>query len=169
MSFWQECWAVGVQRPAFPISGVVHGPRPRLTRLDATRFRIDNPHGIDAVLFAGEQVPVETAAVSELLDVLQLQQTVEQFADASPASFEQPPHITQVAITPDFHKARGIPVGTVLATQGFVVPQAIGNDINCGMRLHLTTLDADQVAGKVEELKPPSGTSTSRTRGTNIA
>src|SRR5262249_54319458 len=55
-------------------------------------------------------------------------------------------------VTPDFHKARGVPVGTVLATRGFVVPQAIGNDINCGMRLHLTSLSADRVAGKVEEL-----------------
>ena len=124
----------------------------RLTRLDASRVQIDNPHGIDAVLFANEQVPVESAAVTELLEMLDLHRTVEQFAEASPDSFDQPPAIKQVAVTPDFHKARGIPVGTVLATQGFVVPQAIGNDINCGMRLHLTSLQADQVTGKVEDL-----------------
>ncbi len=28
---------------------------PRLTRLDATRLRVKNPHGVDAVLFANEQ------------------------------------------------------------------------------------------------------------------
>ena len=88
-------------------------------------------------------MPIETAAVTELLDMRQLHQTVKQFADASPSSFDQSPQIKQVAVTPDFHKAHGIPVGTVLVMQGFVVPQAIGNDINCGMRLHLTTLDAD--------------------------
>jgi tRNA-splicing ligase RtcB len=126
---------------------------PRLTRLDASRVRIDNPDGIDAVLFANTQVPVEAAAVSELLEMLRLQQTVEQFADAAPECFDQTPRIKQVAVTPDFHKARGIPVGTVLATQGFVVPQAIGNDINCGMRLHLTSLQADEVAGKLDELE----------------
>jgi tRNA-splicing ligase RtcB (3'-phosphate/5'-hydroxy nucleic acid ligase) len=124
----------------------------RLSRLDASRVQVENPHGIDAVLFANEQVPVESAAVTELLEMLDLHQTVEQFADSSPDSFDQPPAIRQVAVTPDFHKARGIPVGTVLATQGFVVPQAIGNDVNCGMRLHLTSLCADEITDKVEHL-----------------
>ena len=116
---------------------------PRLTRLDATRLRVNNARGVDAVLFANEQVPVEAAAVTELIEFLDLQRTVEQVAEASPDSFDEPPGITQVAVTPDFHKARGIPVGTVLQTKGFVVPQAIGNDINCGMRLHVTSLRAD--------------------------
>ena len=126
---------------------------PRLRRLDATRVRVDNPYGIDTVLFANEQVPVETSAVTELLELLELQETVEQVARAAPGSFDETPAIRQVAVTPDFHKARGIPVGTVLATQGFIVPQAIGNDINCGMRLHLTSLQADQVAGRLDELE----------------
>ena len=39
----------------------------RLTRLDANRVKIENSHGIDAVLYANDQVPVETAAVTELL------------------------------------------------------------------------------------------------------
>lgn len=125
---------------------------PRLTRVDATRVRIDNPYGIDATLFANEQVPVEAAAVTELVEMLDLHHTVERFAEASPESFEREPAIRQVAVTPDFHKARGIPVGTVMATKGFVVPQTIGNDINCGMRLHLTSLHADDLAGRVEAL-----------------
>jgi len=124
----------------------------RLTRIDESRLKIDNPHGIDAVLFANDQVPVESAAVTELLEMLDLHQTVERFAEVSPDSFDSPPLIQQVAVTPDFHKARGIPVGTVLATQGFVVPQAIGNDINCGMRLHLTSLQSHQIIGKSDEL-----------------
>lgn len=126
---------------------------PRLTRLDANRVAIDNPHGIDAVLFANEEVPVEAAAVTELLEMLELSRTVERFADASPGSFAQAPEVARVAVTPDFHKARGIPVGTVMATRGFVIPQSIGNDVNCGMRLHLTTLTADEVTGRVEELE----------------
>lgn len=52
----------------------------RLTRVDATRVRIDNPYGIDATLFANEQVPVEPAAVSELIEMLDIHQTVERFA-----------------------------------------------------------------------------------------
>ncbi len=126
---------------------------PRLTRLDATRLRVNNARGVDAVLFANEQVPVEGAAVTELIEFLGLQQIVERVAEASPGSFDEPPGITQVAVTPDFHKAKGIPVGTVLQTRGFVVPQAIGNDINCGMRLHVTSLRAEQVTGKLDELE----------------
>ena len=45
------------------------------------------------------------------------------------------PRVREVVLSPDFHKGAGIPIGTVLATQGFAVPQAIGNDVNCGMRL----------------------------------
>jgi tRNA-splicing ligase RtcB len=125
----------------------------RLTRLDETRLQVNNPQGVDAVLFANEEVPVETAAVDELLGLLDLRQTAERFADVSPGSFDEAPEIRQVAVTPDFHKARGIPVGTVLATKGFVVPQAIGNDINCGMRLHVTSLCAEQVEGRLDELE----------------
>ena len=36
-------------------------------------------------------------------------------------------------------------MGTILETVGCIIPQAIGNDINCGMRLHTTNLDADTV------------------------
>jgi tRNA-splicing ligase RtcB len=116
---------------------------PRLRRLDPTRLKVVNDQGIDATLFAAEEVPVETAAVHELLGMLRLRETVDRFADASPACFDSDPAIDRVAVTPDFHKAAGIPVGTVLATRGFVVPQAIGNDVNCGMRLHVTSLPAD--------------------------
>lgn len=126
---------------------------PRLTRIDPCRVRIDNPRQVEATLFATDEVLVESSAVSELLGLLDLQQTVERFAEASPESFEQAPAIRQVAVTPDFHKARGIPVGTVMATRGFAVPQAIGNDINCGMRLHTTSLQADQISGHLDDLE----------------
>jgi tRNA-splicing ligase RtcB len=125
----------------------------RLTRLDANRLQVENECDIDCVLFANQNVPVETAAVTELVELLKLQKTVERFAEASPESFDVSPAVTQVAITPDFHKARGIPVGTVMETRGFIVPQAIGNDINCGMRLHLTEYKADQIANRIDDLE----------------
>jgi tRNA-splicing ligase RtcB len=116
-------------------------------------LRVNNPYGVEATLFAGEDVPVEEAAVTELVELLALRETIQQVASATPDSFDQEPDIVRVAVTPDFHKAKGIPVGTVLATRGFVVPQAIGNDINCGMRLHTTTLTADDIAGHVDDLE----------------
>ena len=38
-----------------------------------------------------------------------------------------------VAIMPDAHVGYGMPIGGVLATQGVVVPNAVGVDIGCGM------------------------------------
>ena len=126
---------------------------PRLTRLDANRVRVINPRGIEAILFANSDVPVEPAAVTELLEMMEINETLEQFAKIQPDSFDDVPSIGQIAITPDFHKAKGIPVGTVISTQGFVVPQAIGNDINCGMRLHTTSLTADDIRDHKDELE----------------
>jgi tRNA-splicing ligase RtcB (3'-phosphate/5'-hydroxy nucleic acid ligase) len=38
-----------------------------------------------------------------------------------------------VAVMPDCHFGRGATVGTVLATQGAIIPAAVGVDIGCGM------------------------------------
>ena len=128
-------------------------PDSRLVRRSACTIAVDNPQAVDTTIFATEQVPIETAAVDELVTMLELQETAERFAEAEPARFARGPVVEKVAITPDFHKAKGIPVGTVMATRGFVVPQAIGSDINCGMRLHTTGLTADVVRGNLDLLE----------------
>ena len=125
----------------------------RLLRLDAQRLQVQNPHRIPATLFANQDVPVEAKAVNEFLGLLELQDTAQRFFDAQPDAFDTPPEIARVAVTPDFHKAQGVPVGTVMATCGFVVPQAIGGDVNCGMRLHTTSLTAEQVTGRLDDLE----------------
>lgn len=38
-----------------------------------------------------------------------------------------------VAIMPDAHLGYGMPIGGVLATQGMIIPNAVGVDIGCGM------------------------------------
>jgi tRNA-splicing ligase RtcB (3'-phosphate/5'-hydroxy nucleic acid ligase) len=89
---------------------------PRLSRLDENGVRIDNPYCIDAVLFANEFVPVEAAAVTELVQMLDLNRTVERCADASPESFETEPAVTRVAVTPD--ASRGVPARDADAETG---------------------------------------------------
>lgn len=125
----------------------------QLERVDGYRSRIVNAWNIPAVLFAGEGVRVETAAVTELISMLDVQGTANGFYEADPESFASHPEVTQVAVTPDFHKGQGIPIGTVIATKGFAIPQAIGNDVNCGMRLHVTTLRSDQVREVLDEIE----------------
>jgi tRNA-splicing ligase RtcB len=66
------------------------------------------------------------------------------------------PGIVRAALAmPDIHQGYGLPVGGVVATdreEGVVSPGAIGFDINCGVRLLRTALDAQDVAPKVEGL-----------------
>ena len=38
-----------------------------------------------------------------------------------------------IAIMPDCHQGYGMPIGSVLATEGVIVPNAVGVDIGCGM------------------------------------
>lgn len=46
-----------------------------------------------------------------------------------------------------------MPVGSILVTShDFVVPQAVGTDINCGMRLHVMDLTLDRFLSKKARL-----------------
>ena len=72
---------------------------------------------------------------------------------AVPGFFQKDsPKIEKMILTPDFHKGSGIPIGTVMMTKGFVVPQAMGNDINCGMRFYTTDLSEEQIQQKLPEI-----------------
>ena len=86
-----------------------------LNRVNENQLTIANEYEIDVSLFANEDVPIEQIAVDELRRMLELHETIESFAKASPESFANTPRISRVAVTPDFHKAQGIPVGTILS------------------------------------------------------
>src|SRR5689334_10576111 len=66
------------------------------------------------------------------------------------------PGIVRAALAmPDIHQGYGLPVGGVVATDvrsGVVSPGAIGFDINCGVRLLRTALDAAAVAPRLPAL-----------------
>ncbi|MFL5800249.1 MAG: RtcB family protein, partial [Roseiflexaceae bacterium] len=127
----------------------------RLERLDESQLTLPNSWGIPVRVFANAHIPLQREAVDELLNVLTIQSTVESIQRGAPEFFAAgaTPHIQSVALTPDFHKGAGIPIGTVLATRGFAVPQAIGNDVNCGMRLMATGLSRDRVAARLDALE----------------
>ena len=40
----------------------------------------------------------------------------------------------------------------MIQTNGMVLPQAVGNDVNCGMRMETTELEVDQVRGALDAL-----------------
>lgn len=85
------------------------------------------------------------------------------FSQLDEAVFEQItnvatlPGITQYALCmPDGHSGYGFPIGGVAAMDvdrgGVISPGGIGFDINCGMRLVLTNLTADEVKPHLKEL-----------------
>ncbi len=65
-----------------------------------------------------------------------------------------------IAIMPDSHVGYGMPIGGVLATQGVIIPNAVGVDIGCGMMAVRTSLasiceaDLKAIMGKVREAVP---------------
>ncbi len=60
--------------------------------------------------------------------------------DESDGVFEQARNLANhpivrqwVGLMPDFHLGYGMPIGGVIATEGGVIPNAVGVDIGCGM------------------------------------
>jgi tRNA-splicing ligase RtcB len=66
----------------------------------------------------------------------------------------------QIAIMPDCHCGYGMPIGSVLATDGVIIPNAVGADIGCGMsaiRFNLTELSREflkVIMGQIREQIP---------------
>lgn len=58
--------------------------------------------------------------------------------------------VCHACATPDIHPGTLVPVGAVIASADVVIPQAIGTDINCGMRMHVADLGVDEFLSKKE-------------------
>ena len=65
-----------------------------------------------------------------------------------------------ISIMPDSHQGYGMPIGGVMATQGVIVPNAVGVDIGCGMRAlktSLTDISTEELKlamGKIRDVIP---------------
>jgi tRNA-splicing ligase RtcB (3'-phosphate/5'-hydroxy nucleic acid ligase) len=55
------------------------------------------------------------------------------------------PHL---ALMPDAHLGKGATVGSVIPTEGAIIPAAVGVDIGCGMMAVRTQFSADDLAGR---------------------
>lgn len=55
------------------------------------------------------------------------------------------PVAVRAALMPDAHQGYGLPIGGVLATEGAVIPYAVGVDIACRMRLSVFDIPADDL------------------------
>jgi len=82
---------------------------------------------IDAWIYARPELRLEDGALAQLCDAASL------------------PGVRHALGMPDIHQGYGVPIGSVVATGDIIVPAAVGYDVNCGMRLLLTSLRADGV------------------------
>jgi tRNA-splicing ligase RtcB len=93
----------------------------------------------------GMRVPGLVVADEPLMQQIRTDQALAQLANGATL-----PGIVRAALAmPDIHQGYGLPVGGVVATDvrsGVVSPGAIGFDINCGVRLMRTGLEAAAVA-----------------------
>ncbi|MBC3916651.1 RtcB family protein [Undibacterium sp. CY18W] len=97
-------------------------------------FQLHNEHAQASVLLP-DSLPLEEKAVKQLL------------AFASVRSPDSSHGVCKACATPDFHPGSIAPVGSIVATDaGFVIPAAIGTDINCGMRLLTTGFNLTQAS-----------------------
>lgn len=82
-----------------------------------------------------DTLPLEEKAVQQLLSF------------ASVRSPDGHHGVCKACATPDFHPGGIAPVGSIVATDdAFVIPAAVGTDINCGMRLITTGLKRSALA-----------------------
>ncbi|ACB52109.1 UPF0027-containing protein [Crocosphaera subtropica ATCC 51142] len=58
-----------------------------------------------------------------------------------------------VALMPDVHLGKGALVGSVIATEDAVIPAAVGVDIGCGMAAIKTPYKAEQLEGKLKQIR----------------
>lgn len=58
------------------------------------------------------------------------------------------PGASRVVLTPDCHVGYGVPIGTVIETEGTLLPTAAGYDIGCGMVQLSTSLTWEDVADR---------------------
>ncbi|KPC54593.1 RtcB family protein [Amantichitinum ursilacus] len=100
-------------------------------------------------------VPVEDAAQKQLFQTSKM-----------PFIFDH------IAVMPDVHLGKGSTIGSVIPTQGAIIPAAVGVDIGCGMMAACTTLTAkdlpDNLAGlrsAIEKAVPHGRTPGARDKG----
>ena len=60
---------------------------------------------------------------------------------------------SHLAVMPDVHVGKGATVGSVIATQGAIMPAAVGVDIGCGMMAVQTTLTASDLPESLSALR----------------
>lgn len=97
------------------------------------------------------RVPARFYANEQLLQAIQGDKSLNQLVNTATL-----PGIVNYALAmPDIHQGYGFPIGGVIATElpdGVISPGGVGYDINCGVRLLGTHVDAEEIAPYLDDL-----------------
>lgn len=94
------------------------------------------------------KVPARIYSSEKLLEMAFRDRTMEQLINTA----AMPGVVKWVLVMPDAHQGYGLPIGGVVPTRyprGVISPGAVGYDINCGVRLMVSELMADEVRDEV--------------------
>jgi tRNA-splicing ligase RtcB len=129
----------------------------KLRQLDETLWEIPASERADM------RVPARLFANPEIIDAIREDRSLDQLENVATL-----PGIVGAALAmPDIHQGYGFPVGGLAATDpsdGVVSPGGVGYDINCGVRLLVMPLSADELNGRKEQFvhelsrRTPAGT-----------
>jgi len=85
---------------------------------------------------------------------------LERIEDMEDSCLEQAYHLAElpflhqwVCLMPDTHTGKGMPIGGVIATEGVIIPNAVGVDIGCGMGFVGTNVKFQDI----EDIQTPNG------------
>ena len=97
---------------------------------------LNNSHHSPAEVLLPEDFPLEGKALKQLATLANISHPVGGKVKIARA-------------TPDFHPGdSGVAIGSIIQTEGMVIPAAVGSDINCGMRLHVADLTLEEFLAK---------------------
>jgi len=97
------------------------------------------------------RVPVRIFATHALLEHIAGDKSLEQAVNAATL----PGLVGHLVVMPDMHQGYGFPIGAVAATEfpgGVISPGGIGYDINCGVRLLASSIQAEAAASYMNTL-----------------
>src|SRR3954466_14082271 len=100
-----------------------------------TLIKTDKPNSV-AIKAWVDGVPVEPEARDQLRNIASL-----------------PIIYKWVAVMPDVHLGKGATVGSVIPTEGAIIPAAVGVDIGCGMMAVRTSLNARELPDDLHALR----------------
>ncbi len=115
----------------------------RIERIGRVKWKIprEGRMRVDAIFYANDRI----------LPKIQEDKSLEQLVNVA----SLPEIVGNTIGMPDIHWGYGMPVGGVAAfdaEEGIVSPGAVGYDINCGVRLHLTNLEINDVKPHIEKI-----------------